>query len=241
MKKLILLLMLPLLAVSFNSCDKGDDGDGDDPQGNVALVKKIVNGDWSMEFQYDNQQRVIKAIERDEDYTSNIAFTYATNKITVAGDDGDYTGEYTFNSDGYLVKFGDTAIGEGEYSNTFTYSNGYVAKSVDNDGYSTTYSWSDGNMVESRSSDGDIVAYTYTDYPNKTNMPFPDFLLDWDIPIKCKGACSKNFEATHTWKYENAEDDTRTYSYTFNADGNPTEIKRTDSDGYSSTTYITYY
>lgn len=234
--------MLPLLAITFNSCSKDDDGNGNGNEETVALVKKISNPhfDWYVEFQYDDQQRLIKAVEYDNGYMGNLTFSYGNNKITATLDKGAFE-EYTLNDDGYLIQLTDE---DGVHSVSYTYMGGYLSGWITSYGDSTaSYTWSNGNMTEVKYDDGDEYSnvYTYTNHVNKTNLPFPDFFLDLDMPLKFKGTFSKNLPLSLTKKDEGDVVDIINYSYTFNSDGNPTEIKSTYNDGYSTTAYFTYY
>lgn len=243
MKKL-LLLILPLVAITLNSCSKDDDGGEDNGNNTVALVKTITHEDWSVEYQYDNQNRVIKVIERDGNETSTINISYSTNKITMDWG-GSYRDEYNLDANEFLVKYAEVekSTGEEEHSLSFTYQSGYISKWNDSEDSFAEFSWSNGNMTEVKFNDGGDYSntYTYSNYPNKVNMPIPDFLMDSNIPIKFKGCFSEYLPSSMTRKYGNTVQYTRGYSYTFNSDGNPTEIKTTDSDYGNSVMYVTYY
>ena len=127
MKKL-LLLILPLLAITFNSCSKDDGGD-DNGGGNSKLVKRItVEGDYTLDLTYDGQQRITKMVWKDidDDGAGSITtLTYANNKVTISwSDEGDEV--FTLDNNGYVTRE--------DYSNsnyqTHTYSNGYLTKTA---------------------------------------------------------------------------------------------------------------
>ena len=147
MKKIFLLLLLPLLAATFNSCsmEKGAKSGGDE---NTKLIKTLVScyqvnyGDFfelwtnSYEFIYDSQQR-IKIIKSSHDgdgimRTIITTFSYENNRIIkqVSGSvsyDGSAESEtiYTLDGKGYVTKI-DERLGVKNYSSSIEYSNGYI-------------------------------------------------------------------------------------------------------------------
>ena len=235
MKKL--LLLIPLLAVALNSCTI-DDGPYEWPKYD-KLVKAITDGDWSMEYQYDNQKRLVKTMESyfGEVYTTIIS--YSNNKITAHYQGSpdyfqDYTYQYILDNNGYMIKvfFG----GEGDGSRSFTYANGYLATGFgdENDMFPKLreFVWSNGNLIKEKYDNIVRQEYTYTNYPNDLNLDIGDL----GFPLKFKGTYSKNLPATMT-----DGDEIAYYSYTFDTDGNLTAITRTKGEYVPSITYFTYY
>jgi len=229
MKKLIL-FVLPLLAMAFNSCSKNDDG-GKTGSGATALVKtmRIVESDGeeseSHAYQYDDQQRVIKDIAS----YGTATVTYSNNKVTVtwSGDYG-YTQEYTLNDEGYVTQYK-----SGGYTESYTYTNGYLTKVNGED----CYTWANGNLINEID-----YAHTYTNKPDNLSIDIQTGILKNYFLIKFKGTCSKNLPSKSVRYYGTVSEgniaNTYNYSYTFNSSGNPTEVRVTGDD---TTMYITYY
>lgn len=260
MKKLFL-LALPLLAITFNSCSKDDDGGDDGYQWPTygKLVKKVAwhsdTNDYNddCEFTYDNQQRLVKATW-DNGYSKSL--TYNNNTITL-NDNGEFYTTYILDENGYLTRQNDD---DGSYA-VHEYSSGYSSKSTeikldkdsDYDKYEEIYTWLNGNLVKQvgRYYDGTKLLdytftynYTYNSIENKLNLNILD-IFDfsyWEPTcINFRGRSLKNYPISQT----NDDGETLSYSYTFDNDGYPTKIVETWADGHgytsSSTTTITYY
>lgn len=243
MKKL-LLFILPLLAVTFNSCSKDDDS------GNTygKLVQSIVTiGDYgttAVYFSYDDKQRITQFAQYSEDDVYICNLTYDDNKITAIYED--YSGVYTFTlTNSYVTKFDsvDSEYGNHNYYRTFEYSNGYLAKTLYPQApeESITYIWSGGNMTEQIFSDGGVETYTYTNKSNKLNVDFFEFngrFINFNCPIVFNGMRMKNLPLSVPSIYG---DDRIEYTYVIDNDGYPTMILGTSSDGESYTSTITYH
>ncbi len=241
MKKL-LLFMLPLVALSFIACDKGD-GNGGDETITGKLVKTIHydhgSYDSTCTFTYDSQGRLTKIADEYDGEESVINYTYSTNRIVADWDDGDFI--YTLNVDGYLIKK------EWERSDDYidySYQNGYLKQAVEDSNDAADYTWENGNLVEvfwqahGEYADTDMETYTYTDKENKLNLNIFEVIV-WDYPheeefLKFKGASPKNLPAS---------DSNSSCTYKLDSDGYPTEIIKSFSDGETDTTVITitYY
>lgn len=254
MKKILLFLTLPLLAISFNSCSKdGDENGGDSYQWPKydRLVKTI---NWQDEdgcidkctFTYDNQQRLTKVAWNEEYF---MLFTYNGNKISI-NEDGEYYTTYTLDKNGYLTRQDDE---DGSYA-LHQYSNGYASKSTEENNsendHETVYTWANGNLVKTVEKSVDEYgtenygySWTYNNVENKLNINIFDILDSfwWDPAyIKFKGRYPKNYPIT----IAESDGETMTLSYTFDNDGYPTKIVETWTDGSdtSTSTYIiTYY
>ncbi len=101
MKKLFL-LMLSLAALTFNACNKDDNGDGNETY-TGKLIKTIdLNEEGVYTFTYDNQQRLTKVVSEWDGERSEIYYTYSSNRIVAAWDDCDYI--YHLDADGYLIE-----------------------------------------------------------------------------------------------------------------------------------------
>ena len=249
MKQFLLLLLLPLLAIALNSCTM--DGIGDDDTYDWPKYDKLVKStrmiSWYdgglVEYQYDNQKRLIKMIKsrypNDSDARTT-TISYSKDKITTHFQS--YTDEYILDNDGYLTKvIMDEGAGR-KRTILYTYANGYLARSsCAEEGWSISYVWSNGNLIEEKYSNGRSYVYTYTNYPDDLSLSIiePRF----DIPLKFKGAHNKNLHATMVETTINSIQETFAYSYTFDADGYPTTIKHGWGEGgyVTVTTYIAYY
>ena len=157
MKKIFLLLLLPLLAMALYSCsmEEGAKSGGD---GNTKLVKTVriqefYDGKpirdgayWTSELFYDDQRRLTRIREGygengrpyigdGEDYIP--AIIYGSNSIIIG-----WTNYYTDNN-GYVTKIEQ----EGEFTRyvLIEYSNGYMAKAT----YSFSNRWSTRSGVNS--------------------------------------------------------------------------------------------
>lgn len=245
MKK-IFLLILPLLAVSFNSCSKDDDGGSESNDKKIVSQVSVKNhyGTYVLEFSYDSQNRLTKIYEDAENYTT---FDYSGNTVTITDAYGEghidvYTA--TLNSQGYITVLKD----EDGNTTSYTYDgNGYLSKTVWGDGSEGELlcTWSNGDLVMEKSTGGDpyIANYEYTSIVNKTNLNV--YALTWgyfhvDDPelLGVNGLLGKM--NTNLIKKATDYDGTRSFSYTFDSDGYPTTITENDDSNGTSTYTITY-
>lgn len=242
MKKL-LLLILPLLAITFNSCSSSDDDNGTGNQS--KLVKQMDDGEMKYKYEYDTQDRPIKIIATDaydgSKRTSTI--TYNSTKITVNSTYEGYswTEVYTLDNNGYVIEM-EYTDGDGDnYIEEYTYTDGYWTKVTYGDGDYSTFTWNNGNRVNVQSvgsTNNDYYDWprttTYTDKLDKMSVNW-FYSLNYSH-LKLKGTYSKNLPLT----IEHPELGSTTYEYTFDSDGYPTKVIETGSYD-TRTTHITYY
>ncbi len=271
MKKLFL-LGLPLLAILFYSCSKDDDGSGHNGNGDTPKYGKLVkeieivyagNADnlTKLEYEYDDQQRVIKVSGHYGNYPYNRTYTYENKLIIETASYGDKFTDLDasteidsilLNDDGYAIsnQQQSSALDENpfdEYEYTDGHLSGWIEYIHGTRDESKTFVWSDGNLTAESShvdwgmgeDDLPLCSYTYGDVEDKTNL----YLVDdnqcgQQFDIKMQGWSSKNFLIAQD---ENGS--IITYSYTFDSDGYPTQIVETyGSTGSSSDTVtISYY
>lgn len=255
MKK-ILLLMLPLLALTLNSCSKDDGGD-DGGNSSGKLVKQLTVSNTNSDeatyyFEYDNQQRTSKVTIDAGIYGSEtFNITYSSNTITATEDERIFV--YTLNSEGYVVKFerhGDYEDDEPYTdSETYTYNAGNWAKSTgDAWFFDANPVWQNGNIVQVAWDDGrDYTSiYTYNDKADKMNIVVIDVnddILDFDYPFfisRFKGMTSKNLMSKKDYSRED-EELIYTFDYTLDEDGYPTEIISKRNGEYDGIVTISYY
>ena len=140
-----------------------DESDDDEPQGpaaGVKLVKQVIrklaedNGETSTVYkvEYDEQNRIVKVTEEEDEYTATALYSYSGNEITVI-----YRGAtciLTLNDDGYITK--GICKDKEDLDVTYYYDNdGCIIKGVSREGSSYedlhvithTYDWSNGNLV----------------------------------------------------------------------------------------------
>ena len=225
MKKVFLLLTLPLLALSFTACNKGND-EGNDNK--AKLVKQLSQDNGYMDFEYDNQQR----LTRDSGSIPVSTFTYAGNTITQNGKG--FKNIFLLNSDGYLIER--TYEDDRFETYTYTYQNGYLHTVSLNNNLRFTCKWENGNMVEKIYPSGKSAYFTYYDTEDKMNIELITSMNIEGELFKTKGLHSKNL-LKQTDDYEGYS-----YKYTFDDQGYVTEIqvKREDS-GNTYTQTLTYY
>jgi len=236
MKKLLLLL-LPLLAITFIACHNEEE---EEENGNPTKLVKTVEiysyttgNSEKFTAYYDNQNKPIKLEYRETDshspaYTINL--TYSTNTITMTH--SDFSGVRTFQLDdnGYLIR-----------DNTFNYiyENGYLKEAHGHDsGFRNShwyFSWMNGNKVQTTIYLNNDYSSEYTyEYGNRENLLNIDILgaltssefgeytfYHW---LKFKGHASKNYLGKATWTNTDNIAKIITYDYQFDEDGYPTQV-----------------
>jgi hypothetical protein len=233
--------MLPLLAITFNSCSDDDDNNGNNGDSG-KLVKSIVEGNMVSTFEYDSQNRLTKSIHK-EDGRQDVfnTFTYENNKLAYTLTDLNNPEEngtivLYFDDAGYLINIDD----EGYYD-TFTYVGGYLNRTVGSLGYTQSFTWNNGNITSITSSDGYEWAYDYSDIANSLNIRSGIFPHEWFlVSPKSKGVHSEQFPSSCK-EYKNGTlQSTIAYSYTLDNDGYLTQITVTEN-GSEEKILITYY
>jgi len=240
MKKLFLFLLLPTIAMTIHSCSKGEDDQDDDHD--VRLLKTISSDSGSVEFVYDNLQRIIKVIWSDQSGNPDLIDSYEYKSYSV------YNVVEVNNKWGYRIGFmldgNGYVVGEvyGDGSKDHQYTDGYLTSSRDG----RVYTWENANLTKIANLHDDTYTYAYNNVVNKLNVNIFDldgfgfgYLIhdDGDTCTHFKGTSSRNYPVTAT-----IGDDTVTYTYTYDSKGYPTKIaisrhKLFEEVGYT----LTYY
>lgn len=238
MKKLFLLLMMPLLAIPFYSCSSDDDDDF--PNGKAKLLKEIIYDDEEKQiFEYDSEQRLIKVTDKYVNETRIITITYGSNAITCK--EGSSEEIFTLDNEGYVTKIVYKNGYKNGYYTEFKYADGYLSetKEYNNEGKlqnTYLYTWSNGNLIK-------IVDERYTTtytYDNKENkLGFNDNAIvdysDFIWLFKFKGMTNKNHQIGGS-----NDDWICTCEYTFDNDGYPTQLILKEGQ-YTDISTFTYY
>jgi len=236
--KRLLLFILPLLALTFISCKP------EEKEKPKKLVKTLEISDtesgnlqYLLTHYYDNQDRLIR-IGINALYSSNpdiqtdfYKITYSTNTITITDFENNV---YVLQLDdnGYITSY------NGYY--TYIYENGYIKEVKGENGRRTEYSWVNGNMVQSThykdSTSSISTCYEYSNRENLLNInDMTGLIYDYvtfEDGLRLKGCTSKNYLVKASQF---------TFNYQFDADGYPTQMKRS-IDGINDHTYkFTYY
>lgn len=255
--KNILLLVLPLLAMTFFSCSKGDGGDdkentdiGGSGNGSERLVKSITtDNNMSVEIRYDNQNRIVQTKGdfngRNMDYT--IEYDDKNRTATLQGSYVNFVMIYNSN--------GNIAYTQPD-GTTYQYSNGYISSSSSEEslfGGKINYTWLDGKIIKVSFVESEVTGDWTMDYNNignKLNINFPfGYGFTWDLYFinKAKGASPQYYPTIIKYfSRRTAEGYTATYQYFFDSDGFPTKIientyRNADKVSFSSTYTFTYY
>lgn len=187
MKRLFLFAAVLIIAASFNACtDKpeidddienngdnipngdenndnndqnGDDNNSSGTTSNVKLVKSIKNDNDDFEFEYDSQNRLVKA----KMWGTVYSYSYNGNTMTVTNTEYEYV--MKLNADGFVTSF--DFDGDSNVSNT--YNNGYISK--------ITTAW---DKYDQRFNDfvwdNGLLSSIATTYSENTN-----FLIKWSF------------------------------------------------------------
>jgi len=236
MKRIVALLLLPLLAFTFITCKKNNEGE----QGKKGKLVKTVqdyakneNGEWEANvlqtFYYDTQNRLIK-IDINNGF-SCVYYSYETNYIIITYTPDIYHADtLKFDNNGYLISMGNT---------TFIYENGYLKEKRVGNNVDNFYTWMNGNLVSVLYHDRN---FEYSNREDLLNINIFDDIFDiYCGTLKLKGLSSKNYRIK---SFSTKGDDIfATYKYTFGKDGYPTEIIFDVSDGNANDMkwIITYY
>ena len=284
------MVMMPLLAITLNSCvgEKMIDIEKEKEKKNekTKLVKTMSY--YFEEFKgketcivvytyiYDDKKNLIRIDKKNligNEFMDNVnTFTYENSRIR---QDFIYEGKpesrkiYTLDNNDYVTRIDnyDGLINRGWHT-ILEYSNGYLVKATynrsDNDSPSSnTCVWENGNLIKINHAEGYTTTFTYGNVENKLNVNLPcysDLDTDWisetgmffqffysrnnlsyilglSPTLKLKGVMtSKNLPIKITYPAY-GETQIVNFSYTFDSDGYPTEIRANYEDKY----IITYY
>ena len=247
MKKKLLLILLPLLAVTFNSCSM-EEGEGLEWDGNTKLVKRIVLGrqiyEWEEvhEYFYDDNQRVTRedmsiSYKGEGGYwrydLSSAYYIYESNRVIVVNDKGEEMGMAILDNNNNVVESylknerGEYFLPQ-QYPEEFIipeFSNGYMTKF-----WFVLFTWESGNLIRAHSGDDDVTL-EYGKTENKLNSakypfyPIGNFAgygkLPKNLPTYIANKNSYSYNG-YAWRGH--------LSYTFDSDGYPTQVYFKSSD-----------
>jgi len=246
--KRLLLFILPLLALTFISCKPEEEEKPKKLVKTVEFINLLEVGTLLHTYYYDNLNRLIK---RKESFNNNVnggyyTFNYSTNTITVYPDIEPFT--WYLDENGYLI--------DDTNNSTYIYENGYLKEYKVDNSFRVEYSWINGNNVQiTHFSEYLVSATTICECSNKEDLLNiePLFILQHFHPLpifglRLKGWTSKNYLTKWTFTDTNPDNPSttiRTYDYTFDTDGYPTQIivNSTDNEQVNPTGKIllTYY
>ncbi len=197
-----------------------------EPRPSVKYIASL-SGDDGAVFEYDDQMRIVKITtahgEKQYDYP-DAATLRETNP------DGSET--YALDSEGRAVS-GAFNDGGAKGSCTFTYAEGYLSGYAETWPFvsgSGTFIWQGGNMttVEVIAGDREVYSCTYGTLTNKYNIDLNQFLMGLFSPALTIGNRSANLMSgltlTGYWGSEKAYEETTSYTYETDVDGNVTKI-----------------
>jgi hypothetical protein len=233
MKKIITLLLLPLLVFLLISCNKNNEEDKNGKLVKTVELEVFKNEEVvqivSYTYFYDNQNRVIKIKELYREnydpfyYESTHNFIYSPSTII---ENDKY--HHQLDDNGYLIRTSENYNGTIYYT-SYIYENGYLKEAKNSHGDSVKYTWLNGNMVQAIGyfyrpfPDDTLFIYT-TNYEYTTNENLLNINLPWDsgydflgARLKFKGAANKNLLK----KFPDSEE---VINYNFDENGYPIQI-----------------
>ena len=245
-------LFAVLMCVNFASCSSSDDDPTEEKEESEVVVsgKKLVkmvaeSEDWkeSRTFSYDDNGRLIKAIEIDEyEYGSSnhtYQFIWGDDVVKVNCEDG-YS--YTFTLTNGLIQSCDDGT-------IFTYNKSNRLIKWEEPGYksaeTTTAIWDGDKLMSMTNSDGDDYTFTYEKSCKKGYFPFLGSMIYDEfgglfyVHPELVGARSTQLPATETCRYGN-EIETETFTYEFDNEGYISKIIIKLTDGSIETCTITW-
>lgn len=255
-------LLLLLLTLTLFSCSNNDEiGENIEKEGTTKLLKEIYRNknNW-FKFEYDNNQRLTKVIERRDDTgtkdTLITEFKYNDdNTIRVNGYNSSSSTivssrVYILDDEGYLIKV-NYKNHLGKYTVEYSYVNGYVSKEIcyGDRSWNATYLWENSNVVgvtkkyyNNDRTYMDKFTYDYNNV-NRLNINVLPYVYRYEsqssLPmISFKGMITHDCVIKHhnTWNRIN------NYVYTFDSAGYPTKCKVIETDDNRTYTYkYTYY
>ena len=245
MKKIdyLSLSALALFSFTFSSCEKSDSSSSDEPI--KKLVKVVSEYDEGArvvrEINYDDEGRVasvsVNMADKYETSVANLTYEYSENEIIMtrekSNEESVVTEKYILGASSLPIKSIYTR-GKGNEEDVkaeidFVYDpNGYL---VDYDGF-VNITWKDGNMIKL---DYGFEGYAVIDYTDSThtepliskftNYDFDNWLYFAENVTPFKLKLSGNLPIH--FKYQSASPYECSYSWKFDADGYPTEVRKT--------------
>ena len=244
MKKIVYLSLsaLALFSFTFSSCEKSDSSD--EP---VKKLVKVVSeyddgGRVVREISYDDEGRVasvsVNRADKYETSVANLTYEYGENEIIMtrekSSEESVVTEKYILGASSLPIKSVFTIKGNGNEEDVVTESdfvydpNGYL---VDYDGF-VNITWKDGNLIKLDYRGEGFAVIDYTDSTHTepliskfTNYDFDNWLylaeqvspfkmkMSGNLPIHLKYQAASPYECSYSWK--------------FDADGYPTEVRKT--------------
>jgi len=258
MRKIITLFLLPLLALTFITCKKNNEGEQGKKGKLVKTVEWIVLGDsYQSTYYYDNQNRLIKT----ESFYATQTLNYSTNTITMTGTESKnlnavLTSTFQLDNNGYLLSWNfNNSIGYNS-NKTYNYENGFIKELSDiftekGVTFHSKYKYTclNGNVIQCAEYHNDstlFVSYAY-EYDNRENLLNLKLFFDAvsNPLLKLKGITSKNYVVKRTYtEYCNNNPcyiDVHTFDYKFDKDGYPTEIIQSSKGNPLHKYILTYY
>ncbi len=249
MKKL-LLFILPLAAIAFNSCSKGGDNNGSNPTNYDKFILRVTaSGDdnGSITYSYDSQNRLVKETRTAGGNQSEITYSYSDNQVICVEKPRNVKTTYILNGDGYVISSTYEASGNSPHESSYSYKNSYLDKWDNN-----FYEWNNGNMVRGGEQGNFLSLFTYTSHKNNANLDINSILNSddawWDsgiYDINCtlrfKGTNSKNLiGSAESSDIYNDEDSSTTFSYELDEDGYATKVTKQRNNSAKTVYEITY-
>ena len=251
--------MLPLVALSFASCEKNNENNGGDS--GQKLIKEITLFEdgytESKTYEYDAQNRVVKVIETylesgydDEKVEHTIEYD-GSNTIIISSYDNSYGNmelyakeKYSLDNNGYVRKVEFTYDDQDPHTCFYNYENGLL-KSIKVENYYSDGSLASELVYEYNWINNDIVCEDLEKYSSKTDVQYY-FEVEDKMNINVLNVFSPNnsiikFKGTyseHLPKYSTDTNGSHSYSYEFDTEGYPIKWKedfKSNVEEYEST------
>lgn len=261
MKKLFIIVAALFVAVSFSACSDDDEGGGKAPT-KIRYVKSIVDDNGSfVQFDYDQQNRIIKYEYNDhrDGSTDLFTLTYNGDVVEIKEKKGpNFATTIRLNADNNATSAFTYVEGNKSTTINYTYDKGNLIRSENNDGFIYAYKWLNGNRyydgensVNPDSDKPNFPILTYSKYYTpKCNIDLTNFYFSGFVSPQSffLGNHSANLPESEITYYEEQGKDGFKYSYEFDKDGYISKVTVTDFvhvDGYNDETTcnytITYY
>jgi len=191
--KFITMLLLAVLALSFNACSNDDNDDED--FGNGKRITKIVNeygNNQSLTFVFlysNNKLSRYTAFHENNSVEEDKIITYGNNTVAMTGQFDGYGNSvntvqtFTLDNNGLAISSKIVSSDGGECNYTYQYSEGYLTKitrkySDESQTEMCTLIYSSGNMTSLQTTYDDNYKFTYSNDKNKGIIS--PFLMDSD-------------------------------------------------------------
>ena len=223
-------LVVVSMCVNFAACskDNGSDGTGGTNGGDCLSEKKltkIASQTWTETFSYDDQARLIEAVEISENETNKYTYIWGNDAVVVNKETEtvypdnivNRSSSYTYRIDNGLVRSADK---DGE-TEIFRYNNSNRLSRIENGGWSDKYNWDEDKLVLINT-----FTFTYKESCKKGYFPlFVNYISSCPLFTahpEIAGIRTKQLPATITWTLNDGygqEKKELTYSYKFDSEG----------------------